>query len=361
MSSKFISRLSQFLLISSFLFTARSLYAEDLQLKVTKLADGVYAIEHPGHRRDGLFSGNTTVIIGSRQVFVVDSAFLPSVTREDIAQIRQWTDKPVTFLLNTHFHNDHNFGNALYLQAFPAITIIAHKETKRSMDMFGPGSAGREERANARIQKMLDDDKGPDGQPLSADDRAFIKNALVDRLRWYDEIKKVNFQSATLIFDHDFSVDIGNREVQVKFLGKGNTAGDAVAYLPKEKIAIVGDLLGSPVPMANDGYPIEWIHTLDNLNQLDTDTIVTGHGPVLHDRARILLYHDLLETAVDQLNAKLIQSGPAMSRTLDEVKGSIDLSSFKQRFIGSNEELAPDWDQFTRGLIKTLFEEASLQ
>ena len=361
MSSKFISRLSHLLLISAFLFAAASLNAEDLQRRVTKLADGVYAIEHLGHRQDGLFSGNTTVIIGTRQVFVVDSAFLPSVTREDISQIRQWTDRPVTFLLNTHFHNDHNLGNSLYLEAFPALTIIAHKETKRGMDMFGPGSAAREERANARIQKMLDDGKGSDGQPLSAEDRAFVRGALADRLRWYDEIKKVHFQSATLTFDHDFSVDIGNREVQVKFLGKGNTAGDAVVYLPKERIVVVGDLLGSPIPMANDGYPSEWIHTLDNLNQLDAGIVVTGHGPVLHDKSRILLYRDLLQSAVDQLNAKLIQTGPAMSRTLDEVKSSVDLSPFRQRFIGDNQDLASDWDEFTTRLVKTLFEEASLQ
>src|SRR5438132_1363160 len=78
--------------------------------QVTKLAEGVYAIEHkdvPG----GFESGNTTVIIGERQVFVVDSCFLPSAARKDIAQIREWTDKPVSFVLNTHFHNDHNLGN----------------------------------------------------------------------------------------------------------------------------------------------------------------------------------------------------------------------------------------------------------
>ena len=51
-----------------------------------------------------------------------------------------------------------------------------------------------------------------------------------------EELKQVKFQSATLTFDHDFTIDLGNREVQVKFLGRGNTAGDAVAYLPKEKI-----------------------------------------------------------------------------------------------------------------------------
>jgi cyclase len=112
--------------------------------KVTKLAEGVYEIEHQD-TGDGFTSGNSTVIVGDRQVFVVDSCFLPSAAREDIAQIRQWTGKPVTFVLNTHFHNDHNLGNRIYMDAFPALTIIAHVETKKEMDLFGPGSESREE------------------------------------------------------------------------------------------------------------------------------------------------------------------------------------------------------------------------
>jgi glyoxylase-like metal-dependent hydrolase (beta-lactamase superfamily II) len=335
--------------------------SDPAQRNVTKLAEGVYAIEHLAHSDDGMFSGNTTVIIGTRQVFVVDSAYLPSVTREDIAQIRQWTNKPVTFLLNTHFHNDHNLGNSLYVEAFPAVTIIAHSETKKSMDLFGPGSANREERAQTRIQKYLDDDKGPDGKPLSAEDRAFVKQALEDRRPLMEEIRSFRYQTPTLTFNHDFSIDLGDREVQVKFLGRANTAGDAIAYLPKEKIAVVGDLLGSPIPLANDGYPTEWIQTLQNLGQLDADTFVTGHGQVLHDKSRIFLYRDLLQSAVDQMNAKLRQLGPAMSHTIDEVKGSIDLSSFQQRFIGNDQNLVPQWQQFTGRLIKTIFEEASLR
>ena len=140
------------MIFASVLF-AIPLRADEIQRTATKLADGVYAIEHPGHRHDGLFSGNTTVIIGERQVLVVDSAYLPSVTRDDITQIRRWTDKPVTFLLNTHFHNDHNLGNSLYMEAFPAITVIAHVETKKNMDMFGPGSAAREERTGDAVDR----------------------------------------------------------------------------------------------------------------------------------------------------------------------------------------------------------------
>lgn len=351
----------QIVTILACLLAAVPIMSEEASRKVTKLADGVYTIEHPGHRHDGLFSGNTTVIIGTRQVLVVDSAYLPSVTHEDIAQILQWTDKPVSFLLNTHFHNDHNLGNSLYMESYPALTIIAHAETKRSMDMFGPGSSNREERTNARLKEMLEQGKGPDGQPLTAEEKAYVKEVLEERLPLTDEVKKTKFQSATLTFDHDFSIDVGDREVQVKFLGRGNTGGDAVAYLPKEKILVVGDLVGSPIPMANDGYPSEWIQTLQNLGRLDADKIVPGHGPVLYDKTQIMLFCDLLKSAEEQMNAKLMQLGPAMSRTLDEVKGSIDLTPFRQRFIGNNADLEPDWDEFTNGLIKTMFEEASLR
>jgi cyclase len=340
---------------------AAPMAGEEASRKVTKLADGVYAIEHPGHRHDGMFSGNTTVIIGTRQVLVVDTAYLPEVTRADIAQIHEWTNKPVCFVLNTHFHNDHNLGNSLYMEAYPAVTIIAHTVTKQNMDMFGPGSSNREQRMNARLQTMLEEGKGPDGQPLSADDKAYVKQAIAERIPLTDEIKQVRYQSATMTFDHDITIDLGEREVQVKFLGRGNTGGDAVAYLPKEKIAVVGDLVGYPIPMANDGYPSEWIQTLQNLSQLDADKIVPGHGPVLYDKAQILLYRDLLINAEGQMNAKLTQAGPAMGRTLDEAKASVDLSAYKEKFTRGDASLDEDWDDFTSGLIKTMFEEASLR
>lgn len=76
---------------------------------VTKLAEGVYTIRHIDPY-PGWVHGNTTVIIGEREVFVVDSTQLFSSALEDISQIRKWTDKPVRYLLNTHWHQDHNGG-----------------------------------------------------------------------------------------------------------------------------------------------------------------------------------------------------------------------------------------------------------
>jgi cyclase len=322
--------------------------------KVTKLADGVYEIQHEPN-------GNTTVIVGDRQVFVVDTCYAPSAARDDIAQVRQWTDRPVSFVLNTHFHNDHNLGNRIYMDAFPALTIIAHVETKKEMDLFGPGSAMRDEKDLAGLQKMLETGKTQSGRALTEAEKTEVKTDLAQRTPIQEEIKKLKFQSATLTFDHDFSIDLGNREVQVKFLGRGNTGGDAVAYLPKEKIVVAGDLVVYPIPYTYDGYPSEWIQTLQNLAQLDADTIVPGHGPVLHDKTHIYLMREWMKSAVDQMNEKLRQTAPAMFQTLDDVKGGVDLKPFRQRFAGNDKDLGDAYDDAAANLIKVTYEEATLR
>jgi glyoxylase-like metal-dependent hydrolase (beta-lactamase superfamily II) len=342
------------------LFAAAKPIAGQSARRVTQLASGVYAIEHRD-ALDGFAGGNTTVVIGERQALVIDASFLPSEAREDIAQIRRWTDKPVSFLLNTHFHNDHNLGNRAYMEAFPAVTIIAHVETKLDMDLFGPGSLRREEQATASYQQMLERGKTSDGNPLTEADRGELKRILARRTEVMEELRPVAFQSATLTFDHDFTVDIGNRLVEIKFLGRGNTAGDAVAYLPKERIVVAGDLVVHPIPFFYDGYPSEWSRTLQRLLQLDAGTIVPGHGAILHDQAYPQLLRDLLRSAVEQVNEALRNTGPAMFRTVDAVRGSVDLSPFRERFAGNDKDLAAAFDEAAGRLVNVVFREASLR
>src|SRR5881394_3336467 len=98
--------------------------------QITDVADGVYTIRHKD-APDTFPQGNTTVIIGDREVLVVDSCYLPSSAREDIAEIRRWTNKPVRYLVNTHWHFDHTMGNGTYWEAFPGLNIVAHVETAR--------------------------------------------------------------------------------------------------------------------------------------------------------------------------------------------------------------------------------------
>jgi glyoxylase-like metal-dependent hydrolase (beta-lactamase superfamily II) len=319
---------------------------------VTKLADGVYAIQHR------ISSGNTTVIIGDRQVFVVDSCQYPAYAREDIAQIRQWTDKPVAYLLNTHFHSDHNNGNRAYMNAFPALTIIAQEETKKDMDLLQPGNMARDAKDYAASIAAYKQGKNTDGRPLSEDEKKQVQEALPSLEQNGADFKALVYQPPTLTFVDKLDIDIGNREVQVKYLGRGNTPGDTIVYLPKEKILAAGDLLVYPVPYAYFGYPAEWAQTLQKMAQFEVTSIVPGHGAILHDKAYIYLMIDLLNSAVEQVRARISQLGHPGFYPLDQVKGSVDLTPFRAKFAGDNKDIQAEFDDMTDQLVKAVFAEA---
>jgi glyoxylase-like metal-dependent hydrolase (beta-lactamase superfamily II) len=169
------------------------------------------------------------------------------------------------------------------------------------------------------------------------------------------------YQPPTLIFNDKLDIDLGNREVQVKHLGRGNTPGDTIVYLPKEKILVAGDLLVYPIPYTYDGYPAEWVQTLQNLAHLDADVIVPGHGPVLHDKVYLTLVTGLLASAVNQLNARIRQIGHPGFHTVDDVRVSIDLTPFRQKFAGDDKDLQAEFDDMTGHLVKIAFNEAALR
>ena len=349
-----------FLTLLALLVAAGPAVGENNQRQVTKLTDGVYVIQHK-NSNDGNVSGNTTVIIGDREVFVVDSCYLPSSAREDIAQIRQWTDKPVGYLLNTHFHNDHNNGNKTYLDAFPSLAIIAQEETRKDMDLIQPGNIERGPRQLAATIAAFKQGKDQRGQPLSADDKKQVQELLPGLEQLEEEFKTLVYQPPTLTFTDKLDIDIGNREVQVKHLGRGNTPGDAIVYLPKEKIIVAGDLLVHPIPYTYDGYPVEWVRTLQTMAELDAQTIVPGHGTILHDKTYLYLVADLFKSAVEQMRARIRQIGHPGFHSLEDVKGSVDLTRFRMRFAGDDKDLQAEFDDMTVHLVKLVFEEASLR
>jgi len=318
----------------------------------------VYAIQHK-NLIDGNISGNTTVIIGDRVVFVVDSSYRQSAALEDIAQIHQWTNKPVGYLLNTHFHNDHNNGNKTYMDAFPSLTIIAQEETKKDMDLIQPGNIERQPGELAALISTLKQGKTRSGRTLTEDEKKEVQQLLPGLEEAEAESRTLVYQSPTLTFTDKITVDLGNREVQVMHLGRGNTPGDAIVYLPKEKIIVAGDLLVHPIPFTGDGFPAEWVQTLHKMGELEATTIVPGHGPILHDKTYLYLVADLMQSAVDQVRARIRQLGFPGAHTLDEIKGSVDLTPFRAKFAGDDKDLQDQFDDMAKHLVKITFSEAA--
>src|SRR5205807_4522049 len=144
---------------------------------------------------------------------------LPSSAREDIAQIRQWTTKPVRYLLNTHWHNDHTQGNASYVAAFPAITVIAQSETAKLIPIrVAPYIAEyptRMERFKQEIATGLD----PGGRPLTQAEKDDLQVAVSGGEAASKvvsaEFLNLRVKAPDLAFDHDLDMDLGNRQVQL--------------------------------------------------------------------------------------------------------------------------------------------------
>ena len=319
---------------------------------VMKVAEGVYVIRHPD-APDTFPQGNTTVIIGEAEVLVVDSCYMPSSAREDIAQIRQWTNKPVRYLVNTHWHYDHTMGNGVYAEAFPGIIIIAQVETRKQIAGYNPGWFERFPTRAGVFRQRLESGKDSNGKPLTEADRKELATAIAGVEPVQKEFKALVDRLPNMTFDNELNIDLGNREVQLKHLGRGNTAGDTIIYLPAEKILVAGDLLDHPVPYLGGGYPSELVKTLRQMSQLDAQTIVPGHGEVLrgdYGKAYLNQVIDFVQTVVAAVSRQVhkVGNGPRNLEVVREaLKKEIDFNAWRQRFAGDDEDNRALFDGFS--------------
>jgi glyoxylase-like metal-dependent hydrolase (beta-lactamase superfamily II) len=325
------------------------------QRTVTKLAENIYEIRHPDSP-DTFPQGNTTVIIGDQSVLVVDSCLLPSTARQDIEQIRQWTKKPVTYLVNTHWHFDHTLGNQTYAEAFPGIQIIAHRATQKIIADFNPGAVARYPTREQRFKKILAEGKATDGHTLTEDEKHEYEQAIAGLAPVIAEMKSTSQLVPNVAFDRELTIDLGNLPVELKFMGHGNTAGDTVVYLPKDKIVLTGDLVDHPAPYLFGGFPVEQVETLKKLSDLDAQTIVPGHGDVLHDKTYIHLLIDFL-TAVNTAIEKEVNDGKTLEEVQQSFPKSFDVKTWKQKFVGDNTDDGSFFDQTFAGLVKASYNE----
>ncbi|HEU4692496.1 MAG TPA: MBL fold metallo-hydrolase, partial [Vicinamibacterales bacterium] len=118
----------------------------------------------------------------------------------------------------------------------------------------------------------------------------------------------------------------GDREIQIRYLGRGHTAGDVVVFLPTEKIVITGDFLTSGLSNMSDSFPEEWVASLDALKKLDFDTVLPGHGDAFTDKAKIDYFQAYMRDVWTEVS-RLKQKGVSV----EEAAKQADLTKHKGR------------------------------
>ena len=236
------------------------------------VVDGVYAaIAKPTFRTNC----NAAIIIRDDDVVVVDTESKPSAAREVIAEIKKLTNKPVKYVVITHFHGDHFQGADAYRSEWPGVDIISSDATRESIVKRGiPKMKAELISVPHEMDKLRNE--------LQSANDAKEKQEIQDRLQgaeaYVAEIKTLHVALPNETFDHSLTLPSDTRPVEILFLGKAHTDGDAFVYLPKDKVIATSDSLQAATPTMRDSSPYDWIRTLDNVEKLDFDYVIPGHG-----------------------------------------------------------------------------------
>ena len=207
--------------------------------EIIELTTGVYARLHEGLTNAG-------VIVGDDGVLIIDSLRVPSFARDLIQDVRHLSDKPIRYVIDTHSHWDHSWGN----EEFPDATIIGH--------------------ANCRSE-MLD---------LEALDR-WREKVVTSNEPWSEEAKTVRVTPPAVTFETTMQLYFGERRIDLRYLGRAHTGGDLSVHLPDDGLLFTGDVAqDGGVPFMLDGYIEDWVQTGARLLELDAERFMAGHGPV---------------------------------------------------------------------------------
>jgi len=218
---------------------------EEKRITFEKLSDHAYAYTAEGDPNSG-------IVVGDDAVMVIDTQATPVMAQDVIRRIREVTDKPIRYVVLSHYHAVRVLGAAAYRPDH----VIASRDT---YDLIV-------ERGEADMKSEIE--RFP---------RLFRAVESIPGLTW-----------PTLVFERRLTLMLGRLEVEIMQLGRGHTKGDTVVWLPQDKVLFSGDLVEfDATPYTGDAYLADWPATLDAIAALAPDKLVPGRGAALRDPAQV--------------------------------------------------------------------------
>src|SRR5262245_39229860 len=288
--------------------------------RFNKVKEGIYHAVGTGSLA---VVGNSSFIVNDNDVIVVDDHVSPAAAWVLLEEIKEVTSKPVTTVINTHFHFDHAHGNQIFA---PNVQIIGHEFTRRMLlsnsigmplyQNYLTGMPGQIDALKKRIASETD-----------AAAKAKLQTQLQVAENNLASQKELKPTPPNVTLSTQMTLYRGSREIQIRYLGRGHTAGDVVVYLPNEKVVMTGDFLTSGLSNMSDSYPEEWVSSLDALKKLDFDTVLPGHGDAFTDKAKIDYFQAYLRDVWSEVS-RLKKEGVSA----EEAAKRADLTRHKDHF-----------------------------
>jgi len=305
-------------------------WAEDTLFTISQVRPGVYVASGQPGRNVG---SNSEFIVTDRDVIVVDDHITLRAARALLAEIRRVTDKPVRYVVNTHFHYDHTSGNGAF---GPDVELLSHPRTRAILLERGQASIARELAAMpvrlAAWRARLDSTRGDSA-------RALLTRQIGETELTMEEYRGLTVVLPTMTVDSSLVLfRAGGQEIRVFYLGRGHTSGDVVVQLPREGLLIAGDLITNTASPPNlmDSYPGEWGATLRRLARLDFATTLPGHGMNFDGKERYAATADFMDDLWRQVSA-----AQAAGTTREAITSAVDVSRYTATFPALRNGLSP--------------------
>jgi cyclase len=334
---------------------ASAIQAQPDPYRVEELAPGVFGVIRKVPTT-GASDSNVLFIINEHDVIVVDANIYPSSARQVIAEIRRRTKNPVRYVITTHYHSDHFYGNGEYLKAFPGVDFIAHPTAReliltQDLPAFRKNVDTEYPAIIALYEKALATGKKSNGTPVTESDRARIAGDLAMYRYYLNDVKSMQPLPPTMTVGDSLVLHRGERSIVVKWLGRGNTAGDLLVHLPKERIVATGDLVVSPIPFGFESYLGDWPVTLRELKKLNVTRIMPGHGYIMMEWS----YVDRLIAMFDSVWGQ-VRAAVASGKSLEETRKAVDFSQYRSAFAAGDSTLARAFDsQFATPIVEAAY------
>lgn len=240
---------------------------------------------------------NSLVVVGDSGVLIVDTQQSPAAARALLRRLPSLTDKPVRWIVNTHWHADHVFGNVVWKEAFPDAVVIGH----RSLVDDVPGLAGayRDDQVT-QLPRTIEERRlwlaegERNGTALTAEERRGIEYSLELRERYLEQLTPLRLFPPEIAVDDSLTIELGGIDARLLHMGPAHTRGDLAVHLPDAGVLAVGDLLEWSVPWLEGACVSGWADALRRIEHLAPESIVMSHGAVV-EHGFLALYADLLE------------------------------------------------------------------
>jgi cyclase len=270
---------------------------------LTKIADGVYSyVDVKQASPQNSFGANAGIVIGRDGIVVIDTLISAKEAKKLIKDIRAVSDKPIKYVINTHMHLDHTFGNCEFAKL--GATIIASADGKSEMKSYA-------EPALKKASAYGLSEKDLDGTGIC---------------------------NPSLTFEKKMEVDLGDRTVELVHPGRSHTEGSIIVFVPDQKALFAGDILFTNYHPNLIYADIDgWVKALDFILAMDAATIVPGHGPVSSkkDVEDMRNYLVLFDKKAKELCAK----SSDVSYIVSELKKALPAKAELDMMIGANVQM----------------------